>query len=188
VAKGGADVQQESDAGSHRESGLSLLEVLLAVGVLLIGFLALAQTVVTTHALRRNSDERGLMLSAFRVIGEAVHSVADEARTRREGWAQAVLAAVRDGERLGPTFSVRGLSPWPGGAEVGTLTVVTDETATDSDLGVRLGMPRDLDGDGAITKTDVTASASMLPVVMSIKYQGITGAADARRGFFVTRF
>lgn len=177
-----------STPSAGRETGISLLEVLVAVTVTMLGFLALAQTIVTTHALRRNSDERRLVLSGLRLVEEEVRAVANDARSATEGWSRTVVDAVAGGAVLGTQFTVRGLEPVGPSALVGSLQLVTDETATDEDLGVELGMPRDLDGDGAVSSTDVSDAASMLPVVVTLDYRGVTGVREVKRGFYITGF
>ena len=62
-----------------------------------------------------------------------------------------------------------------------SLIVITDETATDADVGMALGMPRDLDGDGNADNTDVALSALVLPVVI----EAVWGPAGKREAFRV---
>ena len=52
------------------------------------------------------------------------------------------------------------------GAIAGRVIVIMDETMTDAEIGMPIGMPRDLDGDGEATNTDVSLSALVLPVVV----------------------
>ncbi len=154
----------------------------------MLGFLALAQTVVTTHALKRTSDERRVVLTALRAVGEEVRSVADEAADTPEQWSQSIVDAVASGGRLGTNFTVRGLTPQAGETTVGTIEIVTDERRTDADLGVELGMPCDLNADGTATDANVSSDASLLPVVVTLRYTGLAGNRTVRRGFFLSRF
>lgn len=170
------------------EAGISLLEVLIAVAVMTLGFLALAQTLITTHSLRQNSDDRRALFSAFRIVGEEIRGVSEQAREAGGAWSQAVVAALQPGGLLGNVFDVRGLEPPAGRANVGSIRVVLDETATDADLGVPLGMPRDLDGDGRADVTDVSTDASMLPVVVTMSWRSQGEVREFRRGFYLTEF
>lgn len=180
-----SSVQQPSDP----EAGISLLEVMIAVAVILLGFLALGQTIVTTHALKRTSEERRIVLSAMRVVGEEVRSLSDDvAATSPDTWAQTIVDTVASGTRLSSTFSVDGLAPQSGSTTVGSIRIVTNETSTDADLGVQIGMPRDLDSDGSASNGNVTSSATMLPVVLTVRYRGLAGNRTVRRGFYITRF
>jgi hypothetical protein len=49
--------------------------------------------------------------------------------------------------------------PSSAGVLPGSIRIVTDETATDAALGMELGMPRDLNGDGDAADTDVSGHA-----------------------------
>ena len=80
---------------------------------------------------------------------------------------------------------VPGLEPWVGENAVITVEVVTDETASDIDLGVRLGMPRDLDRDGIADNGDVRDTGRMLPVVVRARWLGASGPRQIEQGFFV---
>ncbi|MCA8944453.1 MAG: hypothetical protein KDB80_17960 [Planctomycetes bacterium] len=171
------------------EAGISLLEVMVAVAVILLGFLALGQTIVTTHALKRTSEERRTVLSALRVVGEELRVMAeDAAASDPDTWAQTIVDDLTSATRLGTMFSVRGLTPQVGHTTVGEIRVVTSELTTDADLGVEIGMPRDLDGDGDVNNSNVVSTATMLPMVITLRYRGLGGDRTIRRGFYVTRF
>ena len=170
------------------EAGISLIEVMVAVAVIMLGFLALGQTIVTTHTLERTSIERRTVLSTLRIVGEELRTVADDAASDPDTWAQTILDELAAGTRLGTNFTVQGLYLQEGETTHGTIEVITDERRTDADLGVPLGMPRDLDADGDVDNGDVRATASMLPVVVTLKYRGLNGNRTIRRGFYVTSF
>ena len=53
----------------------------------------------------------------------------------------------------------------------GTVTVIVDETATVPEL----GLPRDLDGDGSASSSDVTASYALLPVRIDVTWPNSFG-------------
>ena len=101
------------------------------------------------------------------------------------GWAADVTARYAPGGNPGNTFDVQGLSPWPGEASIGTITIVTDETLTDADVGVDFGMPRDLDDDGVVDNLDVSATARVLPVVVRLRWNGPAGQRELEQGFFL---
>ena len=89
-----------------------------------------------------------------------------------------MLAALAPGGEIGNAFDVPGLTPPQGLLLPGSLQVVLDETTTDADLAVQLGMPRDLNGDGDSLDPDVTLSATMLPVVIRVRWTGATGEQE----------
>ena len=66
--------------------------------------------------------------------------------------------------------------------------LVTDETRTDAALGCQLGMPRDLDGDGLATNTNVSGTALLIPVVVRARWSGSRGNQAITHGFYLSRF
>ena len=166
-------------------SGFSLIEVVIASGILLMGLMALTSTSVVVHNLDQNDDTRRLASSALRGAVDRIHSVSANAIDDEDGWATTVSQAFAAGNMPGPVFTVEGLDPWDGMASVGTVQLVTDETLTDELLGSTLGMPRDLNNDGLTDNTDVSADARLLPVVVSVRWQTASGQRQLRQGFYV---
>ena len=74
-------------------------------------------------------------------------------------------------------------------AEYGDYTrgprIVTDETLTDAQLGVDIGMPRDLNGDGDAADADVVGTARLHPVIVSVTWRGPNGTQTLRQPFYV---
>ena len=85
----------------------------------------------------------------------------------------------------GDTFDVQGLAPIAGSESVGTIQLITDETATDLGLGYEVGMPRDLNGDGDATDTDVSSDARLLPVLLEVRWRGQSGVITLRHAFYI---
>jgi hypothetical protein len=67
----------------------------------------------------------------------------------------------------------------------GTIQIVTDESVTDEQLGVELGLPRDLNADGDQIDTDVSGDARLLPVIIRIQWRGQGGEQNLVHGFYV---
>jgi len=143
---------------SRGERGFSLLEVVLAV-------VALAQI--------GGPDVRSVVLSASgRDSAEYLATATEGARGMADRIEVTPIDDLfarfgKDGTD-GPSFDVPGLP----GKDQGTITLVTDETSKDADLGMSIGMPRDLDGDGKVDSTDVTATARVLPVIVTVTWTG----------------
>ncbi len=89
------------------------------------------------------------------------------------------------GGGLSDTFNIQGLTAREGQPSVGTIQVITDETRTDADLGFELGMPRDLDGDGAIDNADVRMTARVLPIAVRARWTGVSGDVEIVHPFYV---
>ena len=170
--------------GSARK-GFTLLEVTLAMSVLVIAMMAVSATALRAHALRRENHDRSVAENAVRMIAERIQSVARIARSDPAGWAQNVVAALNPGGQIGNTFALPELTPLDGAASVGSISVITNETATDDALKAELGMPRDLDGDGVVASADVGHTARLLPVIVRARWKGVSGKQEVVHPFYV---
>jgi len=169
-------------------SGFSLLEVTLSITVLLVALLAATASTLKMAGLRRVTRERMLAQNAVRAVSERLQSLADRGTTDPAGWNAVVLGGLAAGGEVGPTFDVQELTAREGAASVGTVELVTDETTTDAALGTQLGLPRDLDGDGAATSADVSTTARVFPVVVRARWHGAAGNSEIVHAFYLARF
>ena len=168
--------------------GFTLIEVAFAITVLLVALMSLSAASLSMHSLRRQNRERAVAQNAVRTVAENVHSVARKEIGQPGSWAQNVVGSLCPHGMLQASFDVPGLNPQDGDAHVGTMTFVADETATDASLGVQLGMPRDLDGDGIVGSTNVLATGRILPVVVRIRWQGVRGNVQIVHPLFVNGY
>jgi prepilin-type N-terminal cleavage/methylation domain-containing protein len=165
--------------------GFTLLEVMLAMSVLVVAMVAICATTLRVHALRRENRDRSVAENAVRMIAERVQSVSRLARSDPAGWAQDVVAALNPGGQIGNKFQVAELTPLDGAPTVGSISVITNESTSDATLGVELGMPRDLDGDGIVGNPDVTHTARLLPVIVRASWKGVSGKQEVVHPFYV---
>jgi hypothetical protein len=147
--------------------------------------MAMGASTLRMSSLRRQTRERAVAQNTIRAISEQLHATADQIRRNGGNWGQEFTAAVAGGGMLGSTFDIRGLNLQAGQISVGTIQVIVDETATDAALGFELGMPRDLNGDGAADNTDVSANARILPVVVTASWNGVSGDMQINHPFYV---
>lgn len=180
----GQGVTIRNGRGSARE-GFSLLEVTLAMSVLVIAMMAISATTIRVHTLRRQNHERSVAENAVRMIAERIQSAARLARNDPAGWAQNMVAALSPGGQIGNKFDLLELTPMDAAGSVGSISVITDEGATDAALKVQLGMPRDLDGDGLVDNGDVGHSARLLPVIVAARWKGVSGEQEVVHPFYV---
>jgi type II secretory pathway pseudopilin PulG len=166
-------------------AGFSLLETMVGIAVLMIGLLAMTSTSVVVHSLGESDKSRRLATNALRAVIEEVNALSYASTQSELGWAAVMTDAYGTDGQPGATFAVRGLDPWPGLAQVGSVWIVTDEQLTDRQLGAELGMPRDLDGDGLASSTDVSGSATVLPVVVRLRWTGEAGDRELIHGFYI---
>jgi len=172
-----------------KKRGFTLIELTISMSILMVGIISVVSATTRMHGLRKHNRERVVAGNGLRSIAERIH-----ARSYRLGledsqnWVVDLLAAYGPGGNPGNTFDVVGINVDRGQNVVGTIEFVTDEEATDTALGVQVGMPRDLNGDGDADDTDVTADARILPVILRLQWHGQTGSQTIEHGFYVTQY
>lgn len=144
-------------ARHRRQRGMTLIEVTFVVISLTVALAAVTQSMATGSAARYRLERQALALDAVRDVAETVRATPIDDIVGTFG------AAGDPGER----FSIPGLD---GEELAGRILIISDETLTDQEIGMTLGMPRDLDGDGAATNTDVTGTALVIPVIVEARW------------------
>ena len=174
--RGGSSGQQRPS-----RAGFTLDEVAIAVIVLLVGLMALSASAVRVQGLARAARERMAAQNALRAKAEEIRSISRAGLVDPLGWGLHVttgLAALA-------TFPVEGLTPIAGHTTVGSVQLITNETLDDASLGVELGMPRDLDGDGLATNPAVAGSARLLPVLLEAHWNSPWGEQRITQGLWI---
>jgi prepilin-type N-terminal cleavage/methylation domain-containing protein len=161
-------------AGQH---GFTLVELLVAATVFTVVAGAVINAIIASTALNRTNRESVLAMEAASSIVETL-----KAAQLDEVFARFDASAGNDpvaGVSPGAAFEVAGLEPQSADADgfVGGISFPGDgatlrEDAVDADL----GMPRDLDGDGAIDALDHSGDYRLLPVRVTVRWTGKTGA------------
>ncbi len=168
-----------------RSAAFTLIEVAIVGSVLTIGMMAMALTSVASSSLQRTSQEVNQAENMVRAVTSLVQSVSETAKTSNGGWSQTLVDAFQPGATPGRSLPARQLKAADGTPASVTILVITDETQTDEQLGVKMGMPRDLNGDNMMDNTDVSASATMLPVIIQLQWNGISGTVRFNHGFYL---
>jgi type II secretory pathway pseudopilin PulG len=165
--------------------GFTLIEAVVVLSILVMGLLAMTSTSVTVNALREADRERRLASSALDSIIEDIKRTAATQVGSDPSWSENFIKAYSPGGNPGPEYPVHGLEPQDGEASIVTITVTRDETLTDAEIGANLGMPRDLDNDGLVSNTDVNGTATILPVIVRLRWAGASGNRELVQSFFV---
>lgn len=166
-------------------AGLSMLEVSLALTILVVALVATSASNARLTSLQRSNRDRNIAHNAVQTISETVQAISRDGIDDTAGWANHLAAALSNTGQLGNTFDVPGLAPVEGDAHVGTITLLTDETRTDAALGLELGMPRDLNGDGDALDTSAGTGARLLPVIVTLRWRGQNGVQRIVHPFYV---
>lgn len=163
---------------SPKRAGLTLIELILATGLLSVGVLSLTSIVLTSQAVQRGSSERTM-------ARQAVHARIAELRALLRAGTPLQFDEVLD---LDGTSQDLTLVP---GAPAGTLVIETFKTGS-SDLAeaaanvalASFGITNvDVNGDGTVDEAAVPLTElKVIPVVVRITWQSGTwrpGTADA---------
>ncbi len=154
--------------------GFTLLELMIVMSVLLVAFLAMSQTLVTSIKLTSVNRESALAADGIRERVEILQGVEEFSELF------ALYNANPDddpggvpGSAPGSGFAVDGLRLVEGDPDgfVGEIVFPTigfelREDAENTDL----GMPRDLDGDGGLDREDHAGDYRLLPVLLRLHW------------------
>jgi hypothetical protein len=166
-----------------------MIELAISMSMLMIGLVSAASATMRMHHLREQNRERTVAQNTLRSIAERIHAQSYRlAQENPDTWAQELLAIFGPAGTYGGQFDNDFLTPIVPGAGVGRIDILLDETATDEELGVEVGMPRDLNGDLDSTDTDVTWDARLLPVVLSMEWRGQRGVQRLDHAFYLTSY
>ena len=197
------------DSVPNPRAGISLVEIVVALSVLVVAASIFGQMLLSTARLRAVNRENVLAADAARVVLE---------RMRNEPFLNIFRDYNEDpkddpgGNGTGPgyLFDVDGLQPLDGapGGKVGRITFPSMSVEVTSGAGggkkggaigvttierhlredyqdAGLGMPRDLDGDNKIDTANHGTNYLVLPVRVTIEWKSGTGA---RKFEIVTQF
>lgn len=144
--------------------GVTLLDVTIAATLLAIAITSLMGLIVSSIRLGRVNRESVLANQAARRAIEEMRAVAFED----------IFTTYRDA----PDFAIRGLQPQTNDVDgmVGQYLFPTVGTALREDVDdAGLGMPRDLNGDGAVDAADHAGDYRVLPVRVRVSWRGVSG-------------
>lgn len=161
--------------------GFTLMEITLALAVFLLGVLGFTRTMVGVERAQLAKRESSRATLAARAILERIQAEAfPEAFRRYNGDSSDDPGGA--GTAPGKDFDVEGLSARTddGDGKVGEVQFPTPQglpgTLSESFVDARWGMPRDLNGDGAINATANYASDyRLLPVRVVVEWISPTG-------------
>ena len=159
----------------QKNSGMTLIEIVVAMAVLATILCALVSVLMSASKLDTLTRERGAAANAVVKMAELM---------RNRNFAN-VYDDYSPGGFTGNTFSVHDLQG-DFDPPVGTITFFVDETDTSTD-GKMLGLPMDLDGDGAVNTVDVSASHVLLPIKLNITWHGATGLVSLNFYFLLAQ-
>jgi prepilin-type N-terminal cleavage/methylation domain-containing protein len=186
-----------SRAGPASARGFTLVEVTMACAVLAIGIVGVLAAVAASDAQDEAARARSIAIDAARLEAERIAAVPF----------RLVFSSFDDtplddpggpGTAPGPWFAVAGLSPIAGDYQVGKVLFPTmvgspatlREDSSDASIwqlrfppsdarSALLGMPRDLNGDGAIDSNGKETIYTLLPCLITLRWRTSAGGEDS---------
>lgn len=158
---------------------MTLTEIVIAMGILAIALLGLVGGIMTAQRTNEASRELTLAMNAAREKEEEMRS-----RTFSEIYALYNANPADDpggaGTAPGATFAVQGLLPVAGSTACGRIVFPEGSGGflAENVVDAKLGMPRDLNGDGVVDAGNRSSDYGMLPVRIVIRWRGIYGDAE----------
>ena len=163
---------------------MTLLELTIVTSILVVGFLALSQTIVTSMQVTRVNRETALATDGLRGTIEALQGYGEFDDLFNQ-YNDDPLDDVGGAAAPGTAFDVPGLQAAPDDPDgrVGEIVFPATETAAGLELhelldDPELGMPRDLDGDGVLELVNVEDSYVLLPVLVRLRWSGHSGVRE----------
>ena len=161
-------------------SGLTIVEVMIAMAILGVMFLAISRSLMGSVKLNEVTRESALAQQGMDAVLESLGG-ADFASTFQR-YNSVASDDPATGPSPGPDFVVPGLQPLPEDADGRVGRIVLPEVMTPEGLELRedldipeLGMPRDLNGDGGIDDVDHATDYKVLPVLLQLDWRGQSG-------------
>jgi len=153
-------------------AGFSQIEILFATAILMVAGLAFSRAMVSSMHLADSTREHSLASAAARLVLEEL----------QDAEFSDLLVLYDDDPSndpsgtIGPgsTFAVAGLSPTADDAdgEVGSVEFpLTDGELLETSELPEFGLPRDLDGSGALDEFDHSTDYALLPVRITVSWR-----------------
>lgn len=162
--------------GRRDESGFTLVEVVFALLVFVVGIGFAGTTMTSSMLLNHSSRETTLATNAAQSIVEAMRGEDFFEVYRRFNGSTADDPAI--GVSPGDVFAVRGLNVRPDDPDGFVGRIVFPDVAgqlREDVVSARLGMPRDLNGDGTHDTEGHNLDYGILPVLVRVDWTGQSG-------------
>ena len=162
---------------ASRRAGWTLLEILISTVILLILLMGFSYGLVSSTSLGTATREQGTAREAARGRLEELRATAFEEVLARYSGEPGEDPVAKPGSH----FDVPGLTARPDDPDghVGEIVFpLSEDGELREDLELeRLGMPRDLSGEGDIDGLDHAADYRLLPVLVRLEWRGASGDA-----------
>ena len=167
-------------SGPRGDSGMTLLEIIIGLAVVVIGLLGVMAALVNAARMDQNTADQVRAMNACRTIIETMkqENFAELWRRYNANGADDPLGA---NTAPGPNFAVTGLRAQAGDGDgmPGQIIFPTSSTGNLSEtfLDARIGMAvaKDLNGDGDVVDTNVNTTYMILPVRVVVDWRTPSG-------------
>lgn len=164
----------------RNEAGFSLIETMIVLGTVTLTILGVITAHLTCARLGQTNHETQAAAQRVRTVMEEISST-DVVEV------PALFDHVPDndpggaGTAPGHAFATTALSSNSSGDRGAILLPVNNAGEVREDIVIpELGMPRDLNGDGSIDSANHAADFHVLPVLVRLRWSGISGNREMR--------
>ena len=174
-----ARTRERRSTGRRRQSGQTLLEVLVGFSVLLVGLVGFVKVIVSSMEASKGTHDAARAKEAARGMLETL--AAQDFTTVFKRYNDSTADDPGGVVSPGADFTVSGLNVQISDADgfVGEVLFPTNSAAPselrEDQTAVRFGTPRDLNGDGAIDNQNHANDYEILPVAVKISWRSATG-------------
>jgi type II secretory pathway pseudopilin PulG len=169
--------------GARSTRGLTLIELTVGIAILMIGVFGFSRSIVSISSSSQKQHELARATQAARDVMERIGAEAFPEAFRRFN-SDPADDPGGPGTAPGSGFAVAGLSALPGDADglPGEVIFPTPSAAPSQlreDVTIAdLGMPRDLNGDGAVDANNHALDYKLLPVIVRVRWRTASGAGE----------
>jgi type II secretory pathway pseudopilin PulG len=163
--------------GTHRARGaFTILELMIAVTLVSLILVAMSNSILTSMKATGVNRETALATDGLAAMMERLQGVGHFSDVFKLYNANPLDDPGMPGTAPGPNFAVSGLQPVDGDPDgfVGEILFPTIGNDLREDVvDPRLGMPRDLSGDGIVDNVAHDGNYKLLPVLLRLRWKGV---------------
>ncbi len=176
MGKTGWDRRSVQAAATRPRGAFTILELMIVVTLVSLVLVAMSNSILTSLKVTGVNKESANAADGIADMMERLQGVGNFGEIFRRYNANPADDPGMPGSAPGDHFAVQGLQPVDGDPDgfVGEIVFPTIGNELREDVvDPRLGMPRDLTGDGLVDGIDHSLTYKLLPVLLRVRWKGV---------------